>query len=366
MPVRPERTGVRSGSLRALFIRANSAARPATSRFIAGLRARLPGAGRRSLTASGLFDGQRYLTAYPDVRDSGLDPLDHFMLYGWREGRDPNPLFAVRWYLSNNPDVAQAGVNPLLHYVTCGERQGRQPSPAFSPSYYAKRYADVAHAQGGLLSHYLAHGRREGRLGAPDPSPAAGDAVTAASLVAIKPFADVRQGRVVLLVCHAADGQLKPHVPAYVSGLSDAGYRVGLIASTDAPFQIEQDLAERLDAIYVRENRGLDFAAWAHVLRLEPSLFAAASLLLANDSVLPRAPPQTLTPVLERMEGMAADLVGLTDSYEVEWHIQSYFFLLKPRALASVAFQRFIFSIRSLPTKGAVIDRYELALASTL
>jgi hypothetical protein len=336
------------------------------TRFIAGLRTRRPGAGRRSLLNSGLFDGSHYLQAYPDVRTSGMHPLDHFMLYGWREGRDPNAVFKVTWYLSNNPDVARTGINPLLHYLRRGEREGRPVSPGFSPGYYAKRYADVARAPGGLLAHYLAHGRAEGRSGAPDPAREAGAAVTDADLVTIKPFADVRRRRVALLVCHAAGGRLKPHVSSYARGLAEAGYAVGLIACTDAPFQIEPDLIDRLDAVYLRANGGWDFAAWAHLLRVEPSLFAASNLLLADDSVLPRAAPMTLKTVLGQMEATAADLVGLTDSYEAEWHVQSYFLLLKPRALASIAFQRFILSVRALMTRDAVIGQYEMTLASTL
>ena len=61
-----------------------------------------------------------------------------------------------------------------------------------------------------------------------------------------------------------------------------------------------------------------------------------------------------------------ADVVGLTDSYEAEWHVQSYFMLLKPRALASVAFQRFMLDVRMLDTKDEVIGRYELRFASVL
>ena len=261
------------------------------SRLAAVLRTRRPGAGRPRLATSGLFDGAAYLVAFPDVRASGLDPLDHFMLYGWREGRDPNPLFEVRWYLSNNPDVAAAGLNPCYIIWTPGRREGRSASPGFSARYYAERYADVASARTSLLAHYLAHGRTEGRSGAPSMAPDAGEPVAEATLAAVKPFGVLRGAQLALLACHAAGGRLKPHVPAYAAALAKAGYAVGLVAMTDAPFHADEGLVESLAALYVRENRGLDFAAWAHLLREEPTLFGAQALLLANDSVLPRAAP---------------------------------------------------------------------------
>lgn len=71
------------------------------------------------------FDAAYYRDAYPDVIAAGFDPLDHFLEYGWREGRDPTPQFSVRDYLDSNPDVAAAGVNPFVHYVRSGREEGR-------------------------------------------------------------------------------------------------------------------------------------------------------------------------------------------------------------------------------------------------
>jgi hypothetical protein len=65
------------------------------------------------------------LTLHPDVARAGVDPLEHFLESGWREGRDPNPYFSVRQYLEANVDVADAGVNPFYHYLTTGKLEGR-------------------------------------------------------------------------------------------------------------------------------------------------------------------------------------------------------------------------------------------------
>ncbi len=75
---------------------------------------------------SGLFDSYYYLKQYPDVRQADVDPLEHFVLHGWKEGRNPNEWFNTREYLEKNPDVAQAGVNPFVHWIRWGRFEGRQ------------------------------------------------------------------------------------------------------------------------------------------------------------------------------------------------------------------------------------------------
>jgi hypothetical protein len=77
------------------------------------------------LEQSALFDRAWYLETYPDVRDSGIDPVRHYFESGWREGRDPGPNFCTTAYLKANSDVAALGANPLLHYVEHGKAEGR-------------------------------------------------------------------------------------------------------------------------------------------------------------------------------------------------------------------------------------------------
>jgi hypothetical protein len=71
------------------------------------------------------FDAVFYLSLNSDVAEAGIDPLDHFLNLGWREGREPSADFSVADYLEMNPDVAQAGVNPLVHFALAGRAEGR-------------------------------------------------------------------------------------------------------------------------------------------------------------------------------------------------------------------------------------------------
>ena len=82
----------------------------------------------KAIANSGLFDERFYLTQYPDVRLSGIPPLEHFLRYGALDGRDPSPHFSTSQYLTQNSDVAESGLNPLVHYLRHGVAEGREPA----------------------------------------------------------------------------------------------------------------------------------------------------------------------------------------------------------------------------------------------
>jgi GT2 family glycosyltransferase/glycosyltransferase involved in cell wall biosynthesis len=80
---------------------------------------------RALVAASGLFDAEFYLRRCPRAAASGVDPIEHFLLDGWRHGIDPGPGFSIEHYLAANADVRDTEVNPLLHYLTYGKAEGR-------------------------------------------------------------------------------------------------------------------------------------------------------------------------------------------------------------------------------------------------
>jgi hypothetical protein len=75
------------------------------------------------------FDSDWYVQQYPDLKEAGVNPVEHYLRFGGFESRDPSPKFNSAFYLEQNPDVAQEGINPLLHFVLYGEAEGRLPKP---------------------------------------------------------------------------------------------------------------------------------------------------------------------------------------------------------------------------------------------
>ena len=77
------------------------------------------------IASSPLFDRNWYLSKNPDVRNSGIDPVLHYLTCGSEEGRRPGPLFDGAEYLTANPDVREAKINPLVHYIQRGRNESR-------------------------------------------------------------------------------------------------------------------------------------------------------------------------------------------------------------------------------------------------
>jgi len=133
----------------------------------------------RSVVASG-FDTDFYFMQRPDVRERGIDPVEHYLQGGWKLGVDPNPIFSVYTYLEKNPDVRESGIEPFYHWLAYGRGEGRASSLSLFPAkelteaekavqhlfdigYYLKTYPDVAQAKQNPLVHYMRVGWREGR-----------------------------------------------------------------------------------------------------------------------------------------------------------------------------------------------------------
>nr|WP_319248907.1 glycosyltransferase [uncultured Celeribacter sp.] len=71
------------------------------------------------------FDAAWYRDCYGETVPPDQDLLDHFMTEGWKQGHDPSPCFDTAFYLEQNPDIARSGINPFEHYVLFGRAEGR-------------------------------------------------------------------------------------------------------------------------------------------------------------------------------------------------------------------------------------------------
>lgn len=128
---------------------------------------------RREILEGGLFDPEFYLRDNPDVRSSGMDPLDHYLRHGEPEGRRPNEVFRPSEYAHVNRLRLGDKASALAHYSSCGERSGFRPSLAFNPQAYLDANPLLRDNIGRPLFHYLKIGRAANlplkRLAAPAP-----------------------------------------------------------------------------------------------------------------------------------------------------------------------------------------------------
>ncbi|WP_374764424.1 rhamnosyltransferase WsaF family glycosyltransferase [Yunchengibacter salinarum] len=127
-----------------------------------------------AIKATGLFDEAWYRRAHPDLKDSKLDLLAHYVVAGTDEGRRPNAYFDTGWYATrflpaasgeadDSDETGDATPHPLVHYAETGWRYGFPPSPEFSGAAYLRENPDVAEAGMNPLKHFLKFGEKEGR-----------------------------------------------------------------------------------------------------------------------------------------------------------------------------------------------------------
>jgi len=139
-----------------------------------------------------LLKVQKYL------KDQSLSPLEHYLITGWKEGKNPHPffdetyfrnvypeisneinplivfltdkkdanphpLFDAKYYLTNNPDLANVDVNLAEHYLIKGYKENLKPHPLFDGAYYYQSNNDVKESGINPLIHFIEHGYKETR-----------------------------------------------------------------------------------------------------------------------------------------------------------------------------------------------------------
>ena len=75
---------------------------------------------RNIVANSPYFDRKWYLSAYPDVAQSGMDPLEHYVQSGWREGRSPSEYFPGALYLFFRPEFKKGQVCSIVDFQRRG------------------------------------------------------------------------------------------------------------------------------------------------------------------------------------------------------------------------------------------------------
>lgn len=77
-----------------------------------------------------VFNSEYYNDEYVQTEFQALgllveDPLHFFIQFGGELGISPSDKFDTKSYLAMNPDVKNSGMNPLLHYLKHGKAEGR-------------------------------------------------------------------------------------------------------------------------------------------------------------------------------------------------------------------------------------------------
>lgn len=138
----------------------------------------------KAVMDTGLFQTEWYSRQYPDVLHAGMEPLTHYVRFGDKAGRMPNPFFEPNYYRRAAPGAAKSDKPSLLHYAVRGWLNGRNPSAHFSLKLYREAYADAVGADTDPLLYHLQKGQYTGNISFPvlleatDKSAIAADMIT--------------------------------------------------------------------------------------------------------------------------------------------------------------------------------------------
>ena len=139
---------------------------------------------------------------------------------------------------------------------------------------------------------------------------------------------NLKNENVCLFAIYSPSGTVTDLTAGYINLLSEQGIKViACIAVEDTEVFINIENLSKTAGIIVRENGGMDFSTWSRALKLLPECWQSERIVFTNDSVL--ALPDGIKNFTDRLFTTTADYVGLTDSYQIQYHAQSYFFMLQ-------------------------------------
>lgn len=161
------------------------------------------------------------------------------------------------------------------------------------------------------------------------------------------------------------DGRVDDYVIHYVAQLSRLGFGIIFVSTAG---QLDDEGVSRLQplcrTIVVRDNVGYDFGSWKVGLELAGHLDGIETLVLANDSVY--GPVHDLAPIFKTMQGRNLDFWSITDSWELRYHLQSYFMVFGKAAHQNPIFQNFWKRLPAFCFKRVLIWHCEVGLSQAL
>jgi hypothetical protein len=186
-------------------------------------------------------------------------------------------------------------------------------------------------------------------------------------ILEVAPSGTVRLGsRVAIFVHYDRKGEVRPHILYALSKLQEANLDVVFVTNSGKlQPQAQAAVGNLCKMTIVRRNVGYDFGAMREAIVLaglpRPD---TEMLLLMNDSVY--APLRPLSEILSKLDFARADAFGATESWQMKFHLQSYFLCFGREALFSEAWRDFWANLRMMPMKLAVIKSYEVGLTQAL
>ena len=173
--------------------------------------------------------------------------------------------------------------------------------------------------------------------------------------------------RLAIFACYSEDGYVSPKQVLYIKGLSHVCRTILVVFDTTLEKGEIEKLPDSVHHVITGRHGEYDFGSYKRGYNwVEENLGLASfeSVILCNDSCY--GPIGSFEPMVLQMERQDVDFWGVTDSFQFEYHLQSYWLCLSQEVARSKEFSSFIRAVKKKANVQEVIKSYELALTRTL
>ena len=149
------------------------------------------------------------------------------------------------------------------------------------------------------------------------------------------------------------------YVIYYLTSLKEICNKIVFVTTSTLKQPEIQKIENICETIIIRDNIGYDFISYKEGLS-KLSINDYDEIIACNDSVY--GPLSSLKDIFNTMERHDCDYWGLTDSFDISYHIQSYFIVFRANALRSDIFKEFWLGVIPLQNKREIIENYEIGM----
>jgi GT2 family glycosyltransferase len=174
--------------------------------------------------------------------------------------------------------------------------------------------------------------------------------------------ADLSARKIAVLAQWSKSEHLSYSTERLIQELLDCEFQVVLVSACESSDRliVSPFLLDRI-TVMRKPNFGYDFGSWSVALQTIPEIELADEVLLMNDSLI--GPFAKLDEILNQMNESPYSVTGLTDSIEIDYHIQSYMMHFKHGVLGETVLFNFWRNVRHEANKDDVIQKYEVGLS---
>jgi rhamnosyltransferase len=167
--------------------------------------------------------------------------------------------------------------------------------------------------------------------------------------------------KICLFAHYDKENKVNPFTINYIKILKEFGFEIIFVSTSDILMENELEKIEPyVSIIIIRKNVGYDFGSWATAFSYLKNINKINQIIIANDSVY--GPISSLEYTLNKLKESDCDIWGINDSYEIDYHIQSYFICFKNRSISEGFVNKYFNSINIEKTKQEIINNYEVGL----